>query len=389
MAEQTWIEQTVEKAVSQALDSQMPQLRQELVSRVLQEVQPQVNGSANGSSGDFLKAVSSIHSGSTQREILRALLDNTVRYSGRAALFVVKSGAGSGWQGRGLSNPEAIKDFNLDVNAGLAGRAMQSRMPFAGSSAEMEARFISQFGAPADGQAIVLPLLLKDKVAALIYADSGADPGGKLDSAALELLVMSASAWLEVAALRKQAHREGASPESSAPSSAKQESAPAVQSAPSYSDPFAAQAPAHVMEASAMAVEDPVSTQADEGEEAAQAEPAAFAAAASSGGAISSPATAASQGSMSADDAEVHRKAQRFARLLVDEIKLYNQAKVAEGRKNKDLYNRLKDDIDKSQATYEKRYGNTVAASASYFDQELIRSIAEDDPGVMGSDFRR
>ena len=33
-------------------------------------------------------------------------------------------------------------------------------------------------------------------------------------------------------------------------------------------------------------------------------------------------------------DGEIHRKAQRFARLLMDDIKLYNQAKVSEGRKH-------------------------------------------------------
>jgi len=70
---------------------------------------------------------------------------------------------------------------------------------------------------------------------------------------------------------------------------------------------------------------------------------------------------------LSPEDADTHRKAQRFARLLVDEIKLYNQAKVAEGRRNKDLYDRLKEDIDKSRGTFQKRYGNTVAASAEYF----------------------
>jgi hypothetical protein len=92
---------------------------------------------------------------------------------------------------------------------------------------------------------------------------------------------------------------------------------------------------------------------------------------------------------VSAEDAEIHLKAQRFARLLVDEIKLYNQAKVSEGRKNKDLYDRLKDDIDKSQATYQKRYGSTVAASADYFSHEIIRSLAEEDGSVMGANFQR
>jgi hypothetical protein len=93
--------------------------------------------------------------------------------------------------------------------------------------------------------------------------------------------------------------------------------------------------------------------------------------------------------SLSPEDADVHRKAQRFARLLVDEIKLYNQAKVAEGRKNKDLYDRLKEDIEKSRGTFQKRYGNSAAAGADYFSQEIVRSLAEDDASIMGANFRR
>ena len=49
----------------------------------------------------------------------------------------------------------------------------------------------------------MLPLALKDKVAALVYADGG--DTGNLDSVALELLVIATSAWLEVTSLRKQA----------------------------------------------------------------------------------------------------------------------------------------------------------------------------------------
>jgi hypothetical protein len=74
---------------------------------------------------------------------------------------------------------------------------------------------------------------------------------------------------------------------------------------------------------------------------------------------------------------------------LVDEIKLYNQAKVAEGRKNKDLYDRLHEVIQKSRGTYQKRYGNTVASSANYFEHEIIKSLAEDDPSIMGANFRQ
>src|SRR5207237_151002 len=140
----------------------------------------------------------------------------------------------------------------------------------------------------------------------------------------------------------------------------------------SYSDPFAGHAPRHVAPAP---VEEPAAV--------AEAEPVSVAAAAA-------PAPVAdSLPQMTPEEADVHRKAQRFARLLVDEIKLYNQAKVADGRKHRDLYDRLKEDIEKSRGTFLKRYGNSVAAGADYFSQELLRSLAEDDPSIMGANFRR
>jgi len=73
--------------------------------------------------------------------------------------------------------------------------------------------------------------------------------------------------------------------------------------------------------------------------------------------------------------------------LLVDEIKLYNQSKVAEGKQNRDLYKVLREDIEKSRATYEKRYGGTPVAPARYFDSEIVRILADNDRSLMGSDF--
>jgi hypothetical protein len=383
MAERNGLEQIVEKIVAQVLENHVPQLREELVRRVLDEV-PQGAAAAEGNSGDggaanLLKAVSAIQAGTTQREILRALLDNTVRYSGRGALFVVKAGAATGWQGRGFTKDgdDTIKDFALNVSSGLPEQALRSRMPFAGAASEVDQEFISHFGAPADDRALVLPLLLKEKVAALVYADAGVEAGGKMDAAALELLVLATSAWLEVASLRKQAHKE----ETSEGTVEKAESAAPAAAAAARPDPFAAHAPKHfaaaasAVETTAVATDPPAAV--------VEAEPAAASAATAA-----APALDAFAG-LTPEDADVHRKAQRFARLLVDEIKLYNQAKVAEGRKNKDLYDRLKEDIEKSRGTYQKRYGNTVAGGADYFSQELIRSLAEDDSSIMGANFRR
>ncbi|HEV2714914.1 MAG TPA: hypothetical protein VGU64_06580, partial [Terriglobales bacterium] len=159
MPEQAGIEEIVGQVVSQVLESHVPQLKEELVRRVLEQLPAEAASSAhvaqaeNGAS-HLLKGVSAIHAGTTQKEILRALLDNTVRYSGRAALFVIKGGAATGWQGRGFGtgDEDPVKDFPLDISTGAAERAMQSRMAFSGTSGEMDSQFISKFGAPADDQ---------------------------------------------------------------------------------------------------------------------------------------------------------------------------------------------------------------------------------------------
>jgi hypothetical protein len=351
-------EEIVRTAVAQALERQLASFRESVVQEVLREVGPDLSGkpAAGGSNAAGLqKAVARIQAGTTQKEILRALLDNTVLYSGRAALFVVKGGAATGWQGTGFSNNDAIKDFALDMGSGVAARVLSSRAAENGSASNFDHDFVSKFGAPADGKVSLLPLLLKDKISALIYADGGSQAGA-LDAAALDVLVHATGAWLEVISQRKQAQKDGP-PE------------PEMHAAPPVNDPFAAHAPLHTAKAEPLPEPEPA---------------VAMSAAAASGGS-----SAAAASALNAEDAEVHRKAQRFARLLMDEIKLYNQAKVSEGRKHKDLYDRLKEDIDKSRATYLKRYGNTAAASGDYFNQELIRSLAEDDVSLLGKNFQR
>ena len=376
MAESKELEQIIERAVAQVFERQLPKLRAELVERVLAELPSGLAGSgativeATGSSNQasLAQAVASIHTGTTQKEILRALLDASSGSAARLALFVVKAGAATGWQGRGFGDDESVKDFPLEMGASPVAHAYQNRVATPANIAEMDGRFVERFGAPDNEQILVLPLLLKDKVAALLYADGGSE--GALDASALEILVMATSAWLEVASLRKQAQKETTEPAVAF----ERPAAVPVQTVSSFADPFAGHTPRHI------------TTKPAEPEPAAEVVEVAHAASASA--AASAPAAAADPfAGLSPEDADTHRKAQRFARLLVDEIKLYNQAKVGEGRRHKDLYDRLKDDIEKSRSTYQKRYGSTAAATGDYFQKEVVRSLAEDDLTVMGSSF--
>jgi hypothetical protein len=320
MPRPTEIQNIIEEAVAEVLDSALPRLRSEIVRRAV-EVVESLAPAPGASPSDLLNAAAaSIHESGSQAEILRHLLEGEARFAARVALFVVKGSAISGWQGIGFEDNDAIKNLSVNAGSGLVAKAIQARHAVGGSPQEFDAGFINALKSPAGNQCMVLPLVVKDKVAAVIYADAGTVSGGTLDASGLQALTRFAAIWLELAALRK---------------------------------------------AGGAATED-----------LSQPQPAAAMAA-------SAPATSG------LEEDELHKKARRFAKLLVEEIKLYNQPSVEEGRQHKDLYTRLKVDIEKSRSTYDKRYADSAVASSDYFTQELIRILAENDVSLMGAGFPR
>jgi hypothetical protein len=102
---------------------------------------------------------------------------------------------------------------------------------------------------------------------------------------------------------------------------------------------------------------------------------------------VAAPPVAPPRQAVTEDEERLHNDARRFARLLVSEIKLYNEQKVSEGRANRDLYDRLKDDIDRSRQMYEKRVSPNVAAKFDYFYDEMVSTLAEGDAAKLGSDY--
>src|SRR5690606_271929 len=81
---------------------------------------------------------------------------------------------------------------------------------------------------------------------------------------------------------------------------------------------------------------------------------------------------------------EAEQAARRYARLLVSEIKLYNEAAVREGREKRDLGRRLASDIERARRLYEERISSTVPGRSQYFQQELVQTLAGGDPSLLG-----
>ena len=345
MTDQAWIHEVVGRVASEVLEGHIAELRDELVRRAVAEVQPSI-AAKNGGSDKVLAAAVEVQNSSGQRDILNTLLEQTAGFCARSVLFVVKPESVTGWQAIGFADDNAVRDFSLDLNSRLLRQVLDQRLPSSGSASQMDGHFFNAFGAPVNGECHLLPLFLKDKVAAVLYADAG-PADASCERAALDLLVRFTSLWLET-----QAARKSSSPEQSPEHPEGESSAPVVVPTPVSSVSAAA--------AAAPALAPQVA-----------------------------PATAsAPQAEMSAADADTHKRAQRFARLLIDEIKLYSKSKVEEGIKQHDLYDRLRDDIDKSRATYTKRYGSTAAAPGDYFVQELIRGLAQGDASTLGPNFK-
>jgi hypothetical protein len=99
---------------------------------------------------------------------------------------------------------------------------------------------------------------------------------------------------------------------------------------------------------------------------------------------LAPPVVAAPARATSPKDDTRHEEARRFARLLVSEIKLYNEEEVDRGRAERDLAKRLKEDIERSREMFEKRIPEDIRSGHDYFQEELVRILADGNPDVLG-----
>ena len=82
---------------------------------------------------------------------------------------------------------------------------------------------------------------------------------------------------------------------------------------------------------------------------------------------------------------EEDHSAKRYARLLVSEIKLYNEAAVRAGREKRDLLTRLRPEIERARRLYEERIPPSIGSRAKYFQDELVHTLADGDAALLGS----
>ncbi|HEY3121834.1 MAG TPA: hypothetical protein VGL15_14510 [Vicinamibacteria bacterium] len=332
-------------------------------------------------------SLSAIERGTSLSEVLSVLVNEASQHVDRVAMFIVKGPSAIGWYARGVEPPDMVKQINVPLTSDTVFRSVtQSRQSFRGhiSQTPGTAQTLARLDGNPQG-VLAVPLVLRDKPAAVLYCDSVQEeiPGSTADL--IEVLVLFGGKVIDILSLAPK------------PAAAAPQPRPAPAPPPPPSRPATMPSMGGDEGGSTVMMSSPVGRSApprpappppsvpEEASSTVMFSPGQFGAAKQ---AAAAPRPAAPPPppapSLSPEEQKAHEDAKRFARLVVSEIKLYNEPKVNEGRKNKDLYERLKEDIERGRQMYSDRVASQVRDSTNYFYDELVRILAGGDASALG-----
>jgi len=365
------------------------------IAEILAEQPPPPPAAPAGPGFDRLKAsLAVVEKGTSLSEVLTYLVAEVSQFVDRVAMFIVKGPSAIGWYAKGVDPPDIVKQVNVPLGADTVFKTVHAsrkavRLSLPSSPGTVQA--LGRLGRTT-GSALAIPLVLRDKIAAILYCDTARDeiPDGVGDL--VEVLVLFAGKIVDILSV---APKPGVG--RTASSGTTPERASAIRAG---GDEVRERAGVPPPRPAAPAPQPPppsppASQPAGEGASTVMFNPAAVAslrqqmprstptAAAAAPAAASAPAAVSTAG-LGPEAQKAHEDAKRFARLVVSEIKLYNEAKVTEGRRQKDLYERLKEDIERGRQLYTERVTPTIRESTNYFYDELVRILAGGDAGALG-----
>ncbi len=88
--------------------------------------------------------------------------------------------------------------------------------------------------------------------------------------------------------------------------------------------------------------------------------------------------------SLPPDVQDLHRRANRVAKVAMQDIKLLRPKDVRLGREHKDICHRLRSDIDKARKEYDRRFRAILDHPVDYFHRWMVEILAEGDSEALG-----
>jgi len=260
------------------------------------------------------QAVRRMRQASTDEELLATLADAAASFAHGAALLRIDGNVAKGERIRGTPEERAEKfrsvEIPLESAKALAG-AVESRDPVTTltSVGEVSQELVQFAGHATDGRAQIFPLVVKERVPALLYV------WGDVQGSPVELLTQVAGAvW-----------------------SGFERPTPAAPELVQIAAPPAR--PATTWE------------------------------------------------TLPAGEQQIHLRAQRFARVRVAEMRLFEADAVQAARSRRGLYDGLRKSIDEAREKFRRSFFEPCPSMVDYLHLELVRTLANDDPELLGTDY--
>jgi hypothetical protein len=89
-------------------------------------------------------------------------------------------------------------------------------------------------------------------------------------------------------------------------------------------------------------------------------------------------------GSLPPEIQDLHRRANRAAKVTMQDIKLLRPQDVVLGREQKDICGRLRSDLDKARKEYDRRFRAILDHPVDYFHRWMVEILAGGDTGALG-----
>jgi hypothetical protein len=84
------------------------------------------------------------------------------------------------------------------------------------------------------------------------------------------------------------------------------------------------------------------------------------------------------------EEQDLHRRANRVAKVSMQDIKMLRPNEVRLGREHKDICLRLRDDIEKAHKEYDRRFQSILVHPVDYFYDWMVQILGEGDPAALG-----
>lgn len=84
------------------------------------------------------------------------------------------------------------------------------------------------------------------------------------------------------------------------------------------------------------------------------------------------------------EEQELHRRANRVAKVSMQDIKLLRPNDVKLGKDQKDLCIRLRDDIEKAHREYDRRFQSILGHPVDYFYDWMVEILGDGNPETLG-----